>query len=250
MNEKRIIQALMIEDNPFFVVVFNDLGKKMRDIELTIHHTVSLEDSLNFLDRHHEIELILLDYRVHDKITGLEILQHIRAKGINVPVIVATGSGSEEIAVTMLKAGASDYLVKGSISPEALERSVKDALEHHQVFDKAIDRGEEFILKDLAVKRSLNGVCIMDVTGNIIYVNPSFALMYGYAREDEIIGNNMENLLAPGKFAEILGSLRDKKTWMEELTGIRKDKAEISLQTLFSLIEHKTGKNPENGFLY
>jgi len=32
---------------------------------------------------------------------------------------------------------------------------------------------------------------------------------------------------------------------MEELTGIRKDKAEISLQTLFSLIEHKNGKNPE-----
>ena len=245
MSEKRIIQTLMIEDNPFFVVIFNDLGKKMRDIELNIHHTISLEDSLNFLDQHREIELIILDYRLHEKITGLEILQHIRAKNINISVIVATGSGSEEIAVTMLKAGASDYLVKGNISPEVLERSIKDATEHHQVFNKAVDRGEEFILKDLAVKRSLNGVCIMDVTGNIIYINPSFALMYGYAREDEIIGNNMKSLLAPGKFAEILSSLRDKKTWMEELTGIRKDKAEISLQTLFSLIEHKTGKNPE-----
>ena len=243
MSEKRIIQTLMIEDNPFFVVIFNDLGKKMRDIELNIHHTISLEDSLNFLDRHREIELIILDYRLHEKITGLEILQHIRAKNINISVIVATGSGSEEIAVTMLKAGASDYLVKGNISPEVLERSIKDATEHHQVFNKAVDRGEEFILKDLAVKRSLNGVCIMDVTGNIIYINPSFALMYGYAREDEIIGNNMKSLLAPGKFAEILSSLRDKKTWMEELTGIRKDKAEISLQTLFSLIEHKNDKN-------
>ena len=245
MNEKRIIQALMIEDNPFFVVVFNDLSKKMREIELNIHHTISLEDSLNFLDQHHEIELIILDYRVHDKITGLEILQHIRAKGINVPVIVATGSGNEEIAVTMLKAGASDYLVKGCITPEAFERSIKDALEHHRVFDKAVDQGEEFILKDLAVKRSLNGVCIMDLAGNIIYVNPSFALMYGYENEYEIIGGNMENLLTPGKFAQILSSLRDKKTWMEELTGIKKDKAEISLQTLFSLIEHKNGKNPE-----
>lgn len=235
----------MIEDNLFFVVVFNDLGKKMRDIELTINHTISLEDSLNFLNQHPEIELILLDYRVHDKITGLEILQHIRAKGITTPVIVVTGSGNEEIAVTMLKAGACDYLVKGNISPEALERSVKDATEYHRVFDKAVDRGEEFILKDLAIKRSLNGVCIMDVTGTIIYVNPSFALMYGYAREDEIIGNNMASLLAPGKFTQILGSVRDQKTWMEELIGIRKDKAEIFLQTLFSLIEHKTGKNPE-----
>ena len=54
MSEKKIIQTLMIEDNPFFVVVFNDLGKKMKDIELNINHTISLEDSLNFLGQHRE----------------------------------------------------------------------------------------------------------------------------------------------------------------------------------------------------
>lgn len=246
MTEKKLIQALLIEDDPFFAVVFSDLGKNMGSIELAVHHTVSLEESLSFLEEHHEIELILLDYRVHHKITGLEILQHIRAKGVNVPVIVVTASGSEEIAVIMMKAGASDYLVKGNISPEVLERSIKDVLEHHQLYGKTTDQGEESILKDLALKRSLNGVSVMDAEGYISYVNPSFVTMYGYGKEEEIVGRNMRELtLSPGKFDEVLAVLRDKKVWLGELAGIKKDKVEISMQTLFSLIEYKELKTPE-----
>lgn len=246
MTEKKLIQTLMIEDNPFFVIVFTDLGKKMQDIELNIHHVVSLEESLSFLEEHHEIELILLDYRVHHQITGLEILQHIRAKGINVPVIVVTASGSEEIAVSMMKAGASDYLVKGAISLEGLESSIKNALEHHQVYDKAIDKGDEFILKDLALKRALNGVCVMEAKGLITFVNPSFVTMYGYDNENEIVGQNMKGLLLPaGKFDEVLGILRDKKVWLGEIIGLKKDNIEINLQALFSLIEYNAAKATE-----
>lgn len=246
MTVKKLIQALLIEDDPFFAVVFSDLGKKMGSIELAVHHTVSLEESLSFLEEHHETELILLDYRVHHQITGLEILQHIRAKGVNVPVIVVTASGSEEIAASMMKAGASDYLVKGNISLEVLERSIKDALERHQMQGKVVDTGEESILKDLALKRSLNGVSVMDLKGYITYVNPSFVTMYGYGSEEEIVGRNMKELLpAPGKFDEVLAVLGDKKVWLGELAGLKKDKVEISMQTLFSLIEYKALKSTE-----
>jgi PAS domain S-box-containing protein len=239
MAEKRLIKTLMIEDDPFSVAVISSLGQEMQDIKLDVHHVVTLEESLYFLSQQSDIELIILDYRIHSKITGLEILQHIRAKGINAPVIVVTGSGDEEIAVKMLKAGASDYLVKGKISAEVLERSVKDAFEHYEKAG-ALAKESEAILKDIVIRSALNGVCLADLAGHINYANPAFIAMWGYGSEREVIGNSIKTFLAsPVEFDELLKALQLKKSWLGELTGLRKDKTNIFLQVLFSLIEYE-----------
>lgn len=246
MADKRLIKTLIIEDDPFSVAVIQHYGENMQDIKLDVHHTINLEESLDFLDKHQEIELIFLDYRVHSKITGLEILQHIRAKGARVPVIVITGSGDEEIAIAMMKAGASDYLVKGTLSAEVLEKSIKEALEQFEKVKGIIDKEKEFILRDMAIKTSLNGVCIMDLKGVISYVNPSFITMWGYGEQEEVIGRNINTFLpAPEKFDEVLGALQNKKSWLGELIGRRKDGSAFYLQTLFSLVEYKDKKSPQ-----
>src|SRR5439155_25468106 len=59
----------------------------------------------------HPADCVLLDYRLPDA-EGLEGLRHIRQAHPDVPVIVVTGAGSEEVAVEAMKLGASDYLVK------------------------------------------------------------------------------------------------------------------------------------------
>jgi DNA-binding NtrC family response regulator len=57
------------------------------------------------------VDCVLLDYRLPDA-DGLECLRKIRQGHPDVPVIVITGAGSEEVAVEAMKLGASDYLVK------------------------------------------------------------------------------------------------------------------------------------------
>ena len=52
MADKRLIPTLIIEDDPFSVTVIRHLGEEMRDIQLTVNHIVSLEDSLSFLNTH------------------------------------------------------------------------------------------------------------------------------------------------------------------------------------------------------
>ena len=246
MADKRLIPTLIIDDDPFSVTVIRHLGEEMRDIQLKVHHTVSLEDSLSFLDTHPEIGLIILDYRVHSKITGLEILQHIRVKGINVPVIIVTGSGDEEVAVMMMKAGASDYLVKGNINAEILERSIKDALDRYEKFDNTLARQDEFVLKYMAIKNALNGVCVADLNGSISYVNGAFLDMLGYAQEKDIQQKNIGELFFdPKKFEEIFNVLQAKKSWFGEISGLKRGSGEIYLQALFSLIEYKENKPPQ-----
>ncbi|HCD38387.1 MAG TPA: hypothetical protein DEQ77_06655 [Candidatus Omnitrophica bacterium] len=218
----------------------------MPSIQLDVHHVVTLEESLYILSQNQNIELIILDYRVHSKITGLEILQHIRAKGINVPVIIVTGSGNEDVAVAMMKAGASDYLVKGNISVEILEKSILDAMEYYERIGKALPLEKESILRDMAIKNALNGVCVIELNGSISYMNPSFLNILGYDAEVETAGKNIKDLLStPEKFDELLAILKTKKSWFGELMGLRKDKTGVYLQVLLSFIEYKNMNTPQ-----
>lgn len=68
-----------------------------------------------------------LDYQLPD-CDGLTLVQKLRSAGIDIPLIALTGQGSEETAVGLMKAGASDYLPKSKLSSETLVRSIQSAI--------------------------------------------------------------------------------------------------------------------------
>ena len=76
--------------------------------------------------------MILLDYMLGLE-TGLEVLHAIQEDGCFLPVIMLTGHGSEEIAVEAMKAGVSDYLVKGRITSESLRLVISNALQRFKM---------------------------------------------------------------------------------------------------------------------
>jgi signal transduction histidine kinase len=79
-------------------------------------------------------DCVLLDYRMPD-LDGLSFLQSLPRDedGLNVPVIVLTGQGSESVAVEAMKNGAQDYLVKSSITAAGLLRAVAHAIDRVQL---------------------------------------------------------------------------------------------------------------------
>jgi two-component system response regulator HydG len=74
-----------------------------------------------------DIDLIVADY-VMPGSTGLDLLQLLAERGHRIPVIIMTGYSSIESAVTSIKTGAIDYLMK-PVRPETLEIAVNQALE-------------------------------------------------------------------------------------------------------------------------
>ncbi|GAB4210816.1 MAG: hypothetical protein OHK0022_44550 [Roseiflexaceae bacterium] len=72
-------------------------------------------------------DCVFLDYRLPDR-DGLAVLHAIRARGLLVPVVVLTGQGDERLAVELMKAGASDYLSKGTLTPETLTQALRSAI--------------------------------------------------------------------------------------------------------------------------
>ncbi|MDX2240225.1 MAG: ATP-binding protein [Leptolyngbyaceae cyanobacterium bins.302] len=76
-------------------------------------------------------DCVFLDYCLPDG-DGLTLVQNLRRMGVNAPLIVLTGQGDEQIAVDLMKAGATDYLTKARISPERLLQIVQSAVRVYQ----------------------------------------------------------------------------------------------------------------------
>ena len=86
--------------------------------------------------------LILLDYSLPD-MRGEQLVEQIQAQGRRVPFVVATGHGSESVAVEMMKRGAYDYLVKGATFMQLLPAVVGQALERARQAQRLIQAEEQ-----------------------------------------------------------------------------------------------------------
>jgi diguanylate cyclase (GGDEF)-like protein len=76
-------------------------------------------------------DCILLDHHLPDR-NGLDLVRELRElHKITTPLIVLTGEGNEMVAVQAMKRGASDYLPKAMLTPDALARAIGDSVDRH-----------------------------------------------------------------------------------------------------------------------
>lgn len=80
-----------------------------------------------------QVGLILCDIRM-PKVNGVEAIEYLKENAPSVPIIVVTGYPDSELAVSLLKRGVKDYLVK-PLEKEELLAKVEDALSSEQEFD-------------------------------------------------------------------------------------------------------------------
>ncbi|WP_305042919.1 EAL domain-containing protein [Geoalkalibacter sp.] len=77
-------------------------------------------------------DLVLSDLGLPDG-SGLDMVNYVRERNLSLAVVILTGSGDQQAAVAVLKAGADDYLVKKGAFAERLPLTLLAAFERHQV---------------------------------------------------------------------------------------------------------------------
>ena len=114
---------LCLDDEPAIGLILQDT------LERAGHHAVAAHNVPQALQALSggAVDLIISDYRMPG-LTGLEFLALLRQEGHDTPLIMLTGYGSIEHAVSAIKAGAIDYITK-PVRPEQLELAVNQALE-------------------------------------------------------------------------------------------------------------------------
>lgn len=85
-----------------------------------------------------EPDLIIMDFRM-PKMTGIEVLAALKEAGKDIPVIMTTFHGSEELAIEAFRLGARDYLIK-PYEVEAMLAAVDRALVSRRRFQEQANR--------------------------------------------------------------------------------------------------------------
>lgn len=78
------------------------------------------------------VDLILLDLDLPDS-EGTVTFERLNAFAPDVPIVVLTDLDDEEVAMSTVKGGAQDYLLKEDVEAELLHRAIRYAVERHRL---------------------------------------------------------------------------------------------------------------------
>lgn len=140
-------KILIIEDDRLQFRVTERMLANARTARFEVEWAQTYEDGLARLNGG-GFSACLLDYQLGDK-DGLALLREARATGCHTPVIFLTAESADHVDEAAMEAGASDYLVKGEITPRLLERAIRYSLKLGEAL------GE---LRRLATRDALTGL--------------------------------------------------------------------------------------------
>ncbi|MBD2606745.1 response regulator [Scytonema hofmannii FACHB-248] len=128
------------------------------DVRMELSEVEDCESAIAALNNN-SYDCVFLDYHLPDQ-DGLTLIQRIRRAKIKVPLVVLTDQGDEQIAVELMKAGATDYLSKSRISPEILAQVLRNAIRVYRaemqiaLADRQIrETNEELIRKNYELEK-------------------------------------------------------------------------------------------------
>ena len=130
-------------------------------------------------------DVILSDFKLpgFDAFEALDLRNEICP---NIPFICVSGSIGEEIAIELIKKGASDYVLKDRMArlPSAIKRVLDDINEKNErrKVEEALHENEA---RFRATFENANiGMCIVSLGGHLLRVNKEMSKIFGYSREE------------------------------------------------------------------
>ncbi|KAF0093533.1 MAG: senX3 [Puniceicoccaceae bacterium 5H] len=128
--ESPVIRLLLVEDDREDVFLFRKLLNKIRPLRFELVVCETVKEALKALDQQH-FDLIISDF-VLGLESGLDLLKHLRKDETSPPVIMITSMDQREVDIACMRAGAKEYLKKGTMTAELLDRTIRYTLRNHQ----------------------------------------------------------------------------------------------------------------------
>jgi len=120
-------RVLLIEDNPGDVRLIREMLSEGEDGLFELDCVGRLSQGLEYLSTR-GTGVVLLDLSLPDSY-GFDTFLKVYAHSPKVPIIVLTGHDDQTVALSAVKTGAQDYLVKGKLDRELLLRSMQYSIE-------------------------------------------------------------------------------------------------------------------------
>jgi len=182
------IKTLFVDDERSLLEQAEIFIERMDD-ELDVYTSTSAAEALHIMDEKN-FDVIVSDYQMPE-INGLEFLEKVREeRDSDIPFIMFTGKGREEVAMKALNLGADRYIQKGG-NPKSqygvLVQAIKQEVEHHRT-EKELEKSEK---REKLFSSSLEGASLevfwVTPEGEFVFANETARDRLGYS-EDELKG--------------------------------------------------------------
>ena len=236
----RLLHVLIVEDSDNDAqLLLREVQRNGYDVEYErVQTRKQMEEALS----RHAWDIILCDYTM-PQFSAIDALATLKANGIDIPFIIVSGTIDEETAVTALKGGANDFLVKGKFARlgPAIERELREAQsrrEHRQA--------EEQIKYHARLLRYINDAVIAtDDQFRIRAWNRAAERIYGWTAA-EVMMRSVDEILKSGfsheQQAEAQALLREKSSSRSERLHSKKNGQPVYVEENTIALTDERGK--------
>jgi signal transduction histidine kinase len=127
---KTPIRVLLIDDDEDDCVLNTDLLREVAPQGFAVEWAMTYAAGQAAIDSG-RFDICLVDYQLGEQ-NGLKLVQHAQQQPRPTPCILLTGRGDHAVDMEAMAAGAHDYLIKGKIDADALERAIRYTLDRAQ----------------------------------------------------------------------------------------------------------------------
>jgi PAS domain S-box-containing protein len=180
---KRSLRVLVVEDSEFDARMLIGLLKAggFKPIFKRVETASEMNEALS----REEWEVILADYNLPE-FSAPKALEVLRDTKLDIPFIIVSGGIGEDTAVSAMRAGAHDYLMKGNLARlvPAVERELRDA-EVRVSRRKAIKELRESEMRHRSlIENASDIIVVLDSKGVVSFISPACEKVLGKKEED------------------------------------------------------------------
>lgn len=216
---KKPLTILVIDDDAAFTNLLSfDLSSSKEYVVKTVN---SGEDGIELL-LSEPVDLVLLDYNL-GTMNGLQILEWMNKQNIDIPVIMLTSAGTEEVAVNAMKLGAYDYARKERLELDHLPILINGVYERFTFRKESRERE----LEKIEEEKQKAAVQMFQTTVRSIahHVNNALAVILLRASAHE---QNARQNLEPSTADEIVGLINDLRGQASVIEAVVRSLVELS----------------------
>lgn len=186
------INVLCVDDEPGLANLTGKFLERFND-RLSVITRINGGDAVEYLDEK-PVDCIVSDYDMPG-MDGLELLEVVRATHPDLPFILFTGRGSEEIASDAISAGVTDYMQKESSTDQyqVLATRIQNVVTRYRAQDEA-QRAQQ---RAETILTASPDAILVSVDGEHVYANAAAVDLFGAETDDDLIGTVVMDLVHP-----------------------------------------------------
>lgn len=204
------LAILLVDDDEDDYLLTTDYLRDIRGQQFEVTWAATYEEGLAYLSKQH-FDICFFDYLLGAR-TGLDLLRIAQGLRVRTPIILLTGQGDTKLDAEALRLGVSDYLVKGELNSEKLERSIRYAIER-TVALRALRDSEEKYRGVFEV--SMDIICILDAEGRLTDINEAGTLLLGFEKRDFLQKNISDLFVREVDKALFFNKIKDRSNVRE-----------------------------------